>query len=181
MKNLASLVPAVGLVAVGVIECSVRHGGLPRWWQHGPAGSRTSSVVDSRGACGAGRGLSAGIQWCESIAMESAITAAGAGQEESADGRTRKHGVSNERLDEVSYDYRCNGSAGETWKHSTATATAIIMEGKVTGFTITNAGAGYLIASRVSVVGYGDVEVEATIEFSNDFKTNGRVTSLTVL
>jgi hypothetical protein len=92
-----------------------------------------------------------------------------------------RHGVTNERLDEVSNYYRYNGSAGETWKHSAATAAAIIADGKVTGFTITNAGAGYLMAPKVSVVGYGDIEVQATIEFSDDFKTNGRVTSLSVL
>ena len=91
------------------------------------------------------------------------------------------HGVSNERLDAVSDYYRYNGSSGEIWKHSAAAATAIITDGEVVGFTITNAGAGYLTAPTVSVVGYGNVQVEICIEFSNDFNTNGRVTSLTVL
>ena len=181
MKNLASLVPAVGLVAV---ESS-----------NAPSGTVVFHGGGSTDPRGHGRPVSliAAARAVQDEVFRPAFSGVSPSRWRAPSpllARDKKkvlmdalgkHGVSNERLDEVSYDYRCNGSAGETWKHSTATATAIIMEGKVTGFTITNAGAGYLIASRVSVVGYGDVEVEATIEFSNDFKTNGRVTSLTVL
>ena len=87
----------------------------------------------------------------------------------------------NERLDEVSNYYRYNREAGEVWQRTPATATAIIQDGKVTGFNITNAGAGYSTAPTVKVVGYDDLEVKVTIEFSTDLSTNGRVASLSIV
>jgi hypothetical protein len=92
-----------------------------------------------------------------------------------------KYGVTNERLDEVSDFYRYNRQAGEVWRRTPATATAIIKDGKVTGLKITNAGAGYTTAPTVKVAGYDDLELTVTIEFSTDFSRNGRVTSLTVV
>jgi len=92
-----------------------------------------------------------------------------------------KHGVTHERLDEVSNFYRYRRESGELWKHTPATATAIIEDGKVTGFNITNAGAGYTTAPTIKVAGYDDLEVKVNIEFSTDFSTNGRVASLTIV
>lgn len=92
-----------------------------------------------------------------------------------------KHGVTNDRLDAVSNYYRYNGRAGEVWKRTPASARAIVRNGKVTGFTITNPGAGYTTPPTVFVAGHGDVRVKATIEFTRDFKTNGRVRTLTVV
>jgi hypothetical protein len=45
---------------------------------------------------------------------------------------------------------------------------------------ITNAGAGYLAPPTVVVAGHPDVKIEATIEFTQDLQTNGRLASLTV-
>ena len=92
-----------------------------------------------------------------------------------------KFGVTNERLDEVSNFYRYNRQAGEVWRRTPATATAIVKDGKVTGFNITNAGAGYTTAPTVTVVGFEDLQVEVNIEFSTNFSTNGRVASLTLV
>jgi hypothetical protein len=91
-----------------------------------------------------------------------------------------KHGITNNRLDEVSNFYRYQQARGESWRRTPATAKAIIKNGKVTGFTITNAGAGYSSPPYVRVAGH-NVRVKATIAFSKDFKTNGRITSLTVV
>ncbi|MDG1895512.1 MAG: hypothetical protein P8J37_11420 [Fuerstiella sp.] len=91
-----------------------------------------------------------------------------------------RYGVSNERLDEVSDYYRYNRSAGEVWKHSPPTTTATVRDGRVTGFDITDPGNGYLVPTSVSVVGFSDIDVEAKIEFSDDFRTNGRIVSITV-
>jgi hypothetical protein len=91
-----------------------------------------------------------------------------------------KHGITNERLDTVSNYYRYRGARGEVWRHTPATAKAIIKNGKVTGFTITKSGAGYSSPPYVRVAGH-DVRVEATIAFSKDFRTNGRITSLKIV
>ena len=92
-----------------------------------------------------------------------------------------KHGISNERLDEVSNYYRYNGAAGEVWRRTPATAKAIIKNGNVTGFTITDPGAGYTTVPTITVAGYENVRARATIEFTEDFKTNGRLRTLTVM
>lgn len=57
----------------------------------------------------------------------------------------------------------------------------IVKDGKVTGFTITSGGSGYSSVPTVTVSGHGNVKVKATIGFSKDFRTNGRVTSLTLV
>jgi hypothetical protein len=90
-----------------------------------------------------------------------------------------KHGITNERLDEVSNYYRYQPQSGELWNHVPAQATAIIENGKVVGFEISNPGSGYCSGPRVTVAGY-DVKVTATIGYSQDFQTNGSLISLEV-
>lgn len=92
-----------------------------------------------------------------------------------------KHGITNERLDEVSNFYRYRPEGGELWRHAPARATAIIENGQVTGFRITSAGYGYLTQPRVTVVGHNDIKIEATLGFSTDMRKNGRVTSLRIV
>lgn len=119
------------------------------------------------------------------------VTPAGAGQEpDPAQVQKNKaallnvlspYGVTNERLDEVSNYYRYNGSAGETWPHIPATATAIVENGIVTGFVITNPGSGYSSVPIVAVNGAGEVLAVATVSYTTDFKTNGSVTAITLV
>ena len=52
--------------------------------------------------------------------------------------------------------------------------------GKITGFTLLDAGSGYLTEPAVSVVGYENVKAKATLMFSQDFATNGSIESLTI-
>ncbi|NQV22961.1 MAG: hypothetical protein HQ518_01230 [Rhodopirellula sp.] len=92
-----------------------------------------------------------------------------------------KHGVTNERLDEVSNYYRYQPQSGELWRHTPATATATISNGQVVALKITNPGSGYMTPPTVIVAGHPTAKVEAVIEFSQDLKTNGRVTSLTLV
>ena len=92
-----------------------------------------------------------------------------------------KYGITNERLDEVSNYYRYQPQSGELWQHTPATATAIVENGEVVSVKITNAGAGYIAPPTVVVAGHPDVRVEATIDFTQDLQTNGRLASLTVV
>lgn len=89
-----------------------------------------------------------------------------------------KYGVTNERLDAVSDHYRYRPERDELWKHTPAQAKAIIEHGKVVGFELVKAGAGYSSAPLVKVMEHPGVKVKATIEFTNDLKTNGRIKSL---
>jgi hypothetical protein len=92
-----------------------------------------------------------------------------------------KYGITNERLDEVSNYYRYQPQSGELWQHTPATATVTISDGQIIELKITNPGAGYMTPPSVLVAGHEAVKVEATIEFTNDFATNGRVASLTLV
>ena len=89
------------------------------------------------------------------------------------------YGVTNDRLDAVSDYYRFNGSAGETWPRTPATATAIVTNGVVTGVTITTAGAGYTSPPTITITG-SNATATATIGFSSDFKANGSLTAITL-
>lgn len=92
-----------------------------------------------------------------------------------------KHGVTNDRLDEVSDYYRYTPQSGELWTHTPAEASAVIQEGKITRFIITNPGAGYSTPPEVRVNGFEELQVRASIEFGTDLTTNGHVTALTII
>lgn len=91
-----------------------------------------------------------------------------------------KHGITNERLDTVSNYYRYQPHQGETWKHTPAKATAIIKDGKVTGFKITNPGSGYSSPPRITVAGHENLQVTAELKFSQNFQENGSIKSLKI-
>lgn len=89
------------------------------------------------------------------------------------------YGITNERLDEVSNYYRYNGNKGQTWKHTPATATAIVTNGVVTGVKITSAGSGYSSNPTITITGPGGtITATATVSFTEDFKTNGSIASI---
>ncbi len=91
-----------------------------------------------------------------------------------------KHGISNDRLDEVSNYYRYRPQAGERWTHRPAHAQAVVVDGRVTEIKLQDAGAGYSSTPRIEVAGYPDAKVTATIEYGTDLKTNGHIASLTL-
>lgn len=92
-----------------------------------------------------------------------------------------KYGITNERLDEVSNYYRYQPQSDEIWKHTPATATATVENGDIVSVKITSAGAGYMVPPTVVVAGYPDIRIKATIDFTQDLQTNGRLASLTVV
>jgi hypothetical protein len=89
------------------------------------------------------------------------------------------HGVSNDQLDTVSNYYRYNQGKGEMWKNRPATATAVITNGVVTGFKLTDAGVGYSSPPTVTVAGY-EVHATVTLSFGTDLATNGSVKAITL-
>jgi len=90
------------------------------------------------------------------------------------------YGITNERLDEVSNQYRYPPGPGYVWKHVPASATAIVKDGKITGLKIMDAGSGYLTEPTVTVAGYESIKVKASLRFTQDFTSNGSIESLTV-
>lgn len=76
---------------------------------------------------------------------------------------------------EASYAYRYNLTINSTLTQATATST-IDSDGKVTGFNITNAGAGYVVAPTVTLSSVGVSQATATASINN----TGIVTSLNI-
>lgn len=89
-----------------------------------------------------------------------------------------KYGVTNERLDEVSNYYRYNQSRGEWWKYRLAKISAIVKDGKVTGFKVVGGGAGHSSVPKISVEGYPDLVATATVSYGKDLKTNGSISEV---
>jgi hypothetical protein len=113
------------------------------------------------------------------------VKPAGAGQQPQPD-QVRKNkaalmaalgplGVTDDRLNEVSNHYRYSRSRGEMWPTSAATAYAIVRNGIVTGFTVTNPGSGYSSPPEVSIEGMPGVHATAALVFDTDFDKNGAI------
>lgn len=91
------------------------------------------------------------------------------------------YGVTNERLDTVSNYYRYNPGRGEMWPTTPAAAYATVRNGVVTGFTITNPGAGYSSPPEISVPGMPGIRVKVELSFSTDFRKNGAIGSISLV
>jgi hypothetical protein len=85
------------------------------------------------------------------------------------------YGVTDERLNEVSNYYRYRRDKGELWKTVPAEAYATVVNGNVTGFTITNPGSGYSSPPAISLKGMDDPHVVANLSFGTDFAKNGSI------
>lgn len=90
------------------------------------------------------------------------------------------HGVTNERLDEVSDYYRYPPGPGELWKTRDAEAVALVKQGQIIGFEIEDGGAGYTTKPTIAVSGFPSLRVVAQMYFGTDLETNGSVKGLSV-
>ena len=91
-----------------------------------------------------------------------------------------KYGITNERLDTVSNYYRYNGRRGEMWPTRPAAAMALVANGAVTGFEISNPGSGYSSPPQISVPGAVTSPARAELTFGPKFETNGAVKQIKV-
>ena len=91
------------------------------------------------------------------------------------------HGVTNERLDEVSDYYRFRPDRSELWPTTAAKAHAIVEGGKIKQIVVTNPGSGYSSPPDVKVEGFEGVEFKVTLGVSKDLKKNGTIEAVDVL
>jgi hypothetical protein len=91
------------------------------------------------------------------------------------------HGITNDRLDEVSNYYRYQPQRGELWPTTEAKAHAIVENGKIKKIVVTEPGAGYCSLPEVKVEGFPNVEFRVTLGFSKEFKKNGAVAAVEVV
>jgi len=92
----------------------------------------------------------------------------------------KPHGVTGERLDEVSDYYRYKPGKGNLWKTTPARAYALVESGKVKHVVVTEPGSGYSSIPSAIVQGMENVKLKVAIQFSKDFKKNGSVSSVEV-
>jgi hypothetical protein len=90
------------------------------------------------------------------------------------------HGVTNDRLDEVSNYYRYRPQNGELWKHTDAKARAVVENGKIKEIVVTEPGSGYTTSPKVTVKGFEKTEFIVTLLFDKDLKKNGSIKSIEV-
>lgn len=88
------------------------------------------------------------------------------------------HGVTNERLDEVSDFYRYRPQNVELWKHREAQAHAIVEHGKVIKVVVIDPGFGYSTPPQVTVKGYPDAEFTVTLKLDKDLQKNGSISRI---
>jgi hypothetical protein len=92
----------------------------------------------------------------------------------------KPHGVTNERLDEVSDYYRYKPGKRNLWKAKLAQAYAVLEGGKVKRIVVTDPGHGYSTPPKATVAGMESLRLKVTIQFSKDFSKNGSVSSVEV-
>lgn len=88
------------------------------------------------------------------------------------------HGITNERIDEVSNFYRYRPQNRELWKHKEAKAHAIVENGNVTQVVVTDPGFGYSSPPKVTVTGLPDAELSVSLLFDKDFQKNGSIKAI---
>lgn len=90
------------------------------------------------------------------------------------------HGVTNDRLDEVSNYYRYQPQRGELWKTSPAKGHALVENGKIKQIAVTEPGSGYSTPPTATVQGMEKVKLKVSLKFDKDFKKNGSINSIEV-
>ena len=88
------------------------------------------------------------------------------------------HGITNDRLDEVSNYYRYKPGKGNLWKTTQAKAYAVVEGGKVKQIVVTELGSGYSSSPTAIVEGLNNVKLKVEIQFTKEFKSNGAVASV---
>jgi hypothetical protein len=90
------------------------------------------------------------------------------------------HGVTNDRLDEVSNYYRFQPQRGRIWPTTPAEAYATVEDGKIKQIVVTNPGSGYCTPPSATVQGFESVPLDVTLRFDKDLKKNGAIGSIEV-
>ena len=90
------------------------------------------------------------------------------------------HGVTNERLDEVSNYYRYQPQENRLWPTTAAKAHAIVEDGRIKRIVVTNPGSGYCSPPQVKVEGIEGTEFKVKLEVGKDLKKNGGIGAVEV-
>jgi hypothetical protein len=89
-----------------------------------------------------------------------------------------KHGITNDRLDEVSNFYRYPPGRGGLWRNKPAVANALVKDGAVIAFEVVSGGSGYSSPPTVTVPGIKTGDVKVTLSYGKDLEKNGSVSTI---
>jgi len=95
-------------------------------------------------------------------------------------GALGKYGVTDERLNTVSNFYRYPPGSRSLWRNKPATANALVKDGAIVSFEITDGGYGYTTLPTVTVPGFESAAMKVALSYGKDFETNGAVTTITL-
>jgi hypothetical protein len=90
------------------------------------------------------------------------------------------HGITNDRLDDVSNYYRYQPQKGKLWPTTAAKAHAVVEDGKVKRIVVDEGGGGYSSTPTATVEGMNRLKLKVTLSFGKDLKKNGAVASIQV-
>jgi hypothetical protein len=90
------------------------------------------------------------------------------------------HGITNDRLDEVSNFYRYRPQGGELRRHRDAKAHAVVENGTIKKVVVTDPGFGYSSPPKASIKGVDGVELIVKLHFDKDLKKNGSIEAVEV-
>lgn len=90
------------------------------------------------------------------------------------------HGVTNDRLDEVSDYYRYRPERGELWRTRDAEAQAIVKDGRIARIEITEGGAGYSSPPKATIKGFEATPLEVRLHFDKDLEVNGSIVAIEI-
>lgn len=90
------------------------------------------------------------------------------------------HGVTNDRLDEVSNYYRYQPQRGDLWKNKPAVAHAVVEDGKVVKVVVTDPGHGYCNPPTAMIQGMDNVALKVTLGYGTEFTKNGAIEKIEI-
>ena len=91
-----------------------------------------------------------------------------------------KHGITNERLDEVSNFYRYPPGPGGVWRNKPAVANALVKDGAVIGYEVVSGGSGYSSPPTVTVSNIKAAAATVELAYGKDLASNGSVSKIEV-
>jgi Spy/CpxP family protein refolding chaperone len=94
--------------------------------------------------------------------------------------RLAQYGVTDERLNMVSNFYRYPPGSRNLWRNKPASANALVKDGAVVGYEITDGGYGYTTPPTVRVPGMDGVMAKVQLSYGKDFESNGTVSAITI-
>jgi hypothetical protein len=92
----------------------------------------------------------------------------------------KPYDVTDDRLGSVTGYYRYVRGRGELWPVKAATAVALVKNGEVIAYEVTEGGSGYSTPPAITVPGVKSAPARVTLSMSKTFEKNGAIGAITI-